>query len=491
MSGYDRRGPPPAGNGNGYSSARGQYPSQQGGYDSRSGYDPQYDSRGGYDSRSASGAYASDRGYPQQQPRSRSQHRGDYPPASPTSSYGGYEQRQPASNGYAASRAAYGQQQQQQGYDRRGPAPASINTPPPPASNAGSAVGGRDRMAELRAAGVQRPVTHFGGNNAKESSGNDVTDFLDDVAELDKLLRRVRDDLGYISKCQRRAFDAVPEHQAQENKRELETVSSQTKSTLSQIRRELDSLDSALGALRKGTADYVMCANQLTNLKKNYQAQVQEFHQLETGFGNAQKDRLLREMRIVKADATEDDLEEYLNSGGQGGIFAQQVLHSSRYGEARRALRQVEDRQVEILKIEQMVEELAQLFLDLSMLVEQQDYTINQITEHVEEAVVEIERGEKEVTEAIEIRKNTIKWQWYACICVVIVIIVVIIYLFVTGKLDFIFNLFGGSKAETATTATPTPTPTAAKSLVAAAATPTPTVAGAKPAATPSATPRA
>ncbi|KAI9218349.1 t-SNARE [Blastocladiella britannica] len=437
MSYYDdrdrSRGPPPqpsssryGGSGGNGSSSRSGYPQQQQQQQPMRQYAPP----------AATATYQ----------RSRSQSRGPPPPAAATGgrggggySDGGYpdsgaQQYPPASSGYSSSRNGGGSRGGRDDYGS--PAPPSLSYGPPSSTvSSGAGGGGRDRMAELRAAGVQRPVTQFappsgGGTGAGAGGAGDVTALLDDIAALDKTLRRVKDDLQYISQCQRRSFDAVPEAQAAENKRELEAVTSQTKSALQRIRRDLDALDGEHSRLRKGTADYVMCANQLTNLKKNYQAAVQEFHQLETDFGNAQRDRMLREMRIVTPDATEQDLDEYLASGGHGGIFAQQVLQSSRYGNARRVLQQVEDRQVELELIERTVSELAQLFLDLNTLIEQQDYTINQVVEYVEEAAVNIERGEKEVEQAIETRKDSIKWSWYFLIFLIIVIIAVVLWFF-------------------------------------------------------------
>jgi syntaxin 1B/2/3 len=196
-------------------------------------------------------------------------------------------------------------------------------------------------------------------------------------------------------------------------------------------------LDQDIQSLRPGTADFVMCSNQLLKVKKKFQNVLKEFHHLELQFSQRQKDRMLREMRIVKADATQDDVEEFLESG-QGGIFAQQVLHSSRYGDARNALKQVQDRQADIRNIESTVEELAQLFLDLNTLIEQQDYTIDQVYEHVEETVVHLEKGEQEVEKAIVHRKNSIKVRFdivHSCW-------VIALSLLLTFCLDFVVVFF-------------------------------------------------
>ena len=53
-----------------------------------------------------------------------------------------------------------------------------------------------------------------------------------------------------------------------------------------------------------------------------------------------------------------------------------QLLNSNRYGAARGAFREVQERHAEIQKIERTITELAQMFQEMSMLVEQQDETI-------------------------------------------------------------------------------------------------------------------
>ena len=46
--------------------------------------------------------------------------------------------------------------------------------------------------------------------------------------------------------------------------------------------------------------------------------------------------------------------------------FCTQLLNSNRYGDARTAYKEVQDRHVEIIKIEQTITELAQMFQDVS-----------------------------------------------------------------------------------------------------------------------------
>lgn len=53
------------------------------------------------------------------------------------------------------------------------------------------------------------------------------------------------------------------------------------------------------------------------------------------------------------------------DQGGQ--IFSQALMNSNRYGEARSAYREVQERHADIKKIEKTLTELAQLFNDVSV----------------------------------------------------------------------------------------------------------------------------
>lgn len=66
---------------------------------------------------------------------------------------------------------------------------------------------------------------------------------------------------------------------------------------------------------------------------------------------------------------------------------------NSRVGEQRRILQDISSRHHEIEKIEESVEQLANLFQDMQILLEQQQDTINVIETHVGDAQAHMEEG--------------------------------------------------------------------------------------------------
>lgn len=78
--------------------------------------------------------------------------------------------------------------------------------------------------------------------------------------------------------------------------------------------------------------------------------------------------QLERQFRIAKPNATREEVKEAIQSGS-GGVFQQQIL-SSRVGDQRRMLQDVQNRQQDLEKIEQSLIELFEIMQDMQMLLE-------------------------------------------------------------------------------------------------------------------------
>ena len=73
----------------------------------------------------------------------------------------------------------------------------------------------------------------------------------------------------------------------------------------------------------------------------------------------------------VKPDATQADIDKVMEGGGGDSIFTEHML-ASKNAQARAALEDVKEKHADIQKLEKSIEELHQLFVDLSVLVESQ-----------------------------------------------------------------------------------------------------------------------
>ena|SRR5271156_5074471 len=97
-------------------------------------------------------------------------------------------------------------------------------------------------------------------------------------------------------------------------------------------------------------------------------------------------------------------------------------MSSSRHGEARSALREVQSRHEDIKRIERTITELAQLFNEMSIMIEVQETMIDHIEVKAQETEVQMEQGLQETERAVVSARSARKKKWY-CIGIIILII--------------------------------------------------------------------
>jgi len=122
------------------------------------------------------------------------------------------------------------------------------------------------------------------------------------------------------------------------------------------------------------------------------------------------------------------------DNGGQ--VFSQALMNSNRYGESRAAYREVQERHADIQKIERTLTELAQLFNDMSILVEQQDETINVIETTAATVEKDTEAGLGHTVAAVKSAAAARKKRWICFIItlVLLAIIAIVIAVVVTNN---------------------------------------------------------
>jgi Syntaxin/SNARE domain len=97
-------------------------------------------------------------------------------------------------------------------------------------------------------------------------------------------------------------------------------------------------------------------------------------------------------------------------------------MSSTRQGEARSALREVQSRHEDIKKIERTITELAQLFNEMNIMIEIQETTIDNIQQKAEETEQHVESGLIATERAVVSARGARRKKWY-CIGIIALII--------------------------------------------------------------------
>jgi len=171
-------------------------------------------------------------------------------------------------------------------------------------------------------------------------------------------------------------------------------------------------------------------------VKTKFVEAIQNYQTVEQQHRQKYKQRLERQYKIVKPDASPEEIRAVVEDDNGGQVFSQALLNTNRYGESKAAYREVQERHKDIQKIERTLAELAQLFNDMSILVEQQDETLDVIEDTATHVEKDTEAGLSHTMKAVESGRAARKKRWicFGLIVLLLVIIAIIIAIVVTKQ---------------------------------------------------------
>ncbi|KAG6016932.1 hypothetical protein E4U54_000093 [Claviceps lovelessii] len=327
--------------------------------------------------------------------------------------YGGrqnpYDQRDNAPGGYGRQTPSQPPYQQQQGGYATGGGYGQDN-----------AYGGSN--VEMAPIGQ---TTGYGGNAAPGGTRN----ILDECSGIDNGINEVEHNLEKLRMLQQRSLDDADSSAASSVNRQLDALSTDTMALYRGLTERVRALKS------KPPQQIAQYRGQVDRIDRRLKSAIQQYQQIESQFRKRTQEQMKRQYRIVRPDATEEEVKAVVEDTNNNQMFAQALMQSDRQQNARAALSAVQDRHDALLKIEQQMVELSQLFQDMDTLIIQQDAAIVQIEQKGEEVVENLDKGNEEIGIAVNTARKTRKKKWICLgICVtilLIVVIIVLVYIFV------------------------------------------------------------
>lgn len=258
------------------------------------------------------------------------------------------------------------------------------------------------------------------------AAGDDMSAFYSEISSIQDSLRTFNDNVSRISDLHSRSLNNMDETAAQRNANQLEGLVEETSALSNELKVRIKTLQKKGGSGRDG-----QIRKQQTGLvKQKFVEAIQNYQQVEQQYRSKYKQRMERQFKIVKPDATPEEVKAVVNDDQGGQIFTQALQSSNRYGESRAAYREVQERHEDIKRIERTLGELAQLFNDMSILVEQQDETINTIQAAATSVEKDTEVGLQYTDKAVASARAARKKRW---ICFIIILIILAIVGIVVG----------------------------------------------------------
>uniref|UniRef100_A0A0W0FU27 t-SNARE coiled-coil homology domain-containing protein n=1 Tax=Moniliophthora roreri TaxID=221103 RepID=A0A0W0FU27_MONRR len=270
---------------------------------------------------------------------------------------------------------------------------------------------------------VKDSSTNFNGNM---TGGDSMSAFYAEISSIQDSLRTFNDNVARIGDLHSRSLNNMDDQAAQRNAAQLDELVEDTSALSATLKRRIKALERQGGAGRDGQ----IRKQQTSLVKSKFVEAIQNYQTVEQQYRQKYKQRMERQFKIVKPDATPEEIRAVVNDGSNDQIFSQALMNSNRYGESRAAYREVQERHEDIKRIEKTLAELAQLFNDMSVLVEQQDETIVNIETQAAAVEKDTEAGLQYTEKAVDSARAARKKRW---ICFFITLIILIIVGVVVG----------------------------------------------------------
>ncbi|KPP68850.1 syntaxin-2-like [Scleropages formosus] len=224
------------------------------------------------------------------------------------------------------------------------------------------------------------------------------------VEEIRGLIDKVSSQVEEVKKKHSMILSAPnPEEKTKE---ELEQITNEIKKNANAVRAKLQTMQQNLPQDENAiwtSVDHRIQKTQHTVLSRKFVEVMTEYNEAQVSFRQRSKGRIQRQLEITGRVTTNEELENMLESGNPS-IFTSDIISDSQI--TRQALNEIESRHKDIIRLENSIKELHEMFTDMAMLVETQGEMINNIEKNVTNAVDYVERAKEQTTKAVRYQKK-------------------------------------------------------------------------------------
>ncbi|XP_055699676.1 syntaxin-1A isoform X5 [Phlebotomus papatasi] len=286
----------------------------------------------------------------------------------------------------------------------------------------------KDRLAALVAA--QSDDDDVGPDDvAVNVEGRDgfMDDFFNEVEEIREMIDKIQTNVEEVKK-KHSAILSAPQSD-EKTKQELEDLMAEIKKTANRVRTKLKGIEQNIEQeeqANKSSADLRIRKTQHSTLSRKFVEVMTEYNRTQTDYRERCKGRIQRQLEITGRTTTNEELEEMLEQGNPA-VFTQGIIMETQ--QAKQTLADIEARHADIIKLENSIRELHDMFMDMAMLVESQGDLVDNIEHHVEQSGNHVEKAHGELVQAREYQSKARKKKIYIMICLLITLVIIAIIL--------------------------------------------------------------
>ncbi|KAJ3195761.1 Plasma membrane t-SNARE, secretory vesicle fusion [Irineochytrium annulatum] len=209
---------------------------------------------------------------------------------------------------------------------------------------------------------------------------------------------------------------------SESNPSALDDMTARLDAQMSQTRSQIDAARAGLESLKRSKGgDPAQRQSSFESVARRVRSCAQNFFGLQQQVQAARKARLAREYRIVRPEASEEEVRRVVESGG-GGVSVFDT--TAAVGAQRAQLDQAEERRRELVRIGKGMEELLALTQELESMINQQQVWVDEIEVKVQQTGVYVIEANTQLDIANKSAEGARSKKQYVCIIVTVVLVV-------------------------------------------------------------------
>uniref|UniRef100_T1E282 Putative syntaxin 1a n=1 Tax=Psorophora albipes TaxID=869069 RepID=T1E282_9DIPT len=274
----------------------------------------------------------------------------------------------------------------------------------------------KDRLAALQAA--QSDDEDMPEDVAVPVEGNFMEDFFNEVEDIREMIDKIQANVEEVKK-KHSAILSAPQSD-EKTKQELEDLMADIKKTANRVRGKLKGIEQAIEQeeqTNKSNADLRIRKTQHSTLSRKFVEVMTEYNRTQTDYRERCKGRIQRQLEITGRATTNEELEEMLEQGNSA-VFTQGIIMETQ--QAKQTLADIEARHADIIKLENSIRELHDMFMDMAMLVESQGEMIDRIEYHVEHAMDYVQTATQDTKKALKYQSKARRKKIMILICLTV-----------------------------------------------------------------------
>lgn len=286
----------------------------------------------------------------------------------------------------------------------------------------------KDRLAALQAdIAAQSDDEDMPEDVAVPVEGNFMEDFFQEVEQIREMIDKIQANVEEVKK-KHSAILSAPQSD-EKTKQELEDLMADIKKTANRVRGKLKGIEQNIEQeeqTNKSNADLRIRKTQHSALSRKFVEVMTEYNRTQTDYRERCKGRIQRQLEITGRATTNEELEEMLEQGNSA-VFTQGIIMETQ--QAKQTLADIEARHADIIKLENSIRELHDMFMDMAMLVESQGEMVDRIEYHVEQSRDYVATGQEQLVQASKYMSKARKKKIFIIVCVAITLVILIVLL--------------------------------------------------------------